>query len=78
MIESKDKVLKDQFGIPFAVVHYVPCGICNGISLYKATYKKIKRSYPNRYRKKTFQKYNRKSYYRLMRKSKLKHSKYSE
>ena len=78
MAKWKDEVLKNQFGIPIAAVHYVPWCIFFDSQLYKTTYEMINRSYPNRYRKKTFQKYNRKSYYRLMRKSKLKHSKYSE
>ena len=67
MKKCNDKVLRDEFGIPFAIAHYIPACIFLGTQLYKITYEMIKRSYPNRYRKKTFQKYNRKCYYILKR-----------
>lgn len=66
MAKWKDEILKNQFGIPVAAVHYVPWCIFFDIQLYKTTYEMINRSYPNRYRKKTFQKYHRKYYDKLM------------
>ena len=63
MAKWKDNVLKNQFGIPIAVAHYVPCYTFSNKRFYKVTYEPIEKSYPNRYRKKTFQKYHRKYYH---------------
>ena len=67
MKKCNDKVLRDEFGIPIGIAHYIPACIFLGTQLYKITYEMIERSYPNRYRKKTFQKYHRKCYYILKR-----------